>query len=53
MCYGFKVLPFEAWTARLGRDLYAARHVCMRRNTTRSRGRNNCNIRWLISTGVW
>jgi len=49
ICYGFKVFPFEAWTTRVGRDFYAAKHVCMRRNTTRSRSRNNYNIGWLIS----
>jgi len=49
MCYGFKVFPFEAWTTGPGRDFYAAKHVCMRRNTTRSRNRYNYNVRWLIS----
>jgi len=49
MCYGFKVFPFEAWTTRPGRDFYAAKHVCMRRNTTRSRSRNDYNVRWFIS----
>jgi hypothetical protein len=49
MCYGFKVLPFEAWTTRLVRDFYAVKHVCRRRNTTPSWSRINCSIIWLIS----